>query len=718
MYSPPDINYASNATPSAAQAAPAPPEVNKKFVNKREAVKDEMQALTIAKAMEWQARIQIGRGAKVQRKIDGEPPMNRQKLKQKALDWKSNVNTGTLNAILNRLYPRLHMHLKTMRYLTAAQLPAFMDGKEVANYLQKTDDFRDVFTKTLRAWRGWDLFSQMLARELVGWGYCYPTIFGTFEWRPTLFRQDQAFVPQGTKCLTQEIPFYTVRQNFEVHELLDRVRDEESAKEAGWDVAETVAEINNAAPIPRTAGTQPVDLRRYEDMVRELVPGESFLEGVNVVQVYRLFYKEYDGQVSERVLSRKTGKEIFYKRNLHRSMKDIVLPFVFNVGNGTVYGSPGLMTIIYDDVQLLEVNVNEAFDATRNSGKIALKCADENAKQDMKLTVLEYYILLTGAEFAGAQVLPASTEPFYKMNEFLENKIEEIAGAMMPNPITDDVEKTAKQAEIENTKQGETQMANTDNYLTQIQMLACMIARKMFDPLTDDSDARAARAKLKDAGLDDVEISYLANSVPPTTAAIFSQAEEQKMLAFLQSRIGNPLYDQTKVEQAISNTIIGPDKTRALMVPQGDQTGVIEAARQQLIEDDSLVNGKPIPVSPKDNHMVHMATVEGQQDPQSGQYNNIITQSLQNGHLPGASQVLTHYMAHASAAAQMKPPPKGFDENAKKHFIKVMSDLITGAEKQLQQAQQQAAIQQSIANPAGVGGPQQNAPHTLPPLGV
>ena len=694
-------SYPPNAAPSGAQAVLSPPLLSPTTLkNKRDAVETPEQAYAICKGTEWSNRIIITRAAQAQRKIDGEPPYNSFKLRNKGQFWKSNISTGFLASIIERVFPRFYMRLRNARYLTAAELPSTVNGEPVPAAEQKTQIFREVFTKTFRKWEGCSAFMQMLSMETCGYGYCFPTFLDNSDWRPQLLRLDEGFVPEGTKAMTQKFPYFVTRQNFTVQEIIDMIRDPDAAEEMGWDLDNVTSALNIAQPVPRQVAGLPIDARRYEDTIRELIPVEGFQEGANMVKVYRLIYKEYDGSVSERILQRDTGAELFYKQNKYASMADVVLPFVFQIGNGTVYGSEGIAIKLYALAMNVEKSRNSAQDAFRNRNRYTMATASAADLEKMKLQVYDDYVVMAGGTFQNnSGALPAVVEDFIKQDTFWTQLAEQRAGALMPMIMEQDGgDTTATEAQINAGRQKEVQDTTLDNMFLQAQVLMGMVARKMFDPLTEDEDAMAAQSECQSRGLSLGEMLFLAKQAATGNIGILEQRQALEA-QFLQTRIGNPLWDQYLIEQEIGTRAIGSDLTKLLMVPQGDQSSVIKGTRSQELENTTMGQGRPVPVAPDDPHLIHMATIEGQQDPATGAYNNSITQNLATHNIPGASMILAHYINHRDTAVATKTNGEGNQQNHQEAFIATMQKLVESATQRQQQMAQQQLIQQTIAQP-------------------
>lgn len=72
---------------------------------------------------------------------------------------------------------------------------------------------------------------------------------------------------------------------------------------------------------------------------------------------------------------------------------------------------------------------------------------------------------------------------------------------------------------------------------------------------------------------------------------------------------GDPDVDQLKLKERRIASVLDADAADELLITDEDQSKVIESKRLQELELTSILSGLVIPVSPRDNHEVHLAVV-------------------------------------------------------------------------------------------------------------
>lgn len=679
---------------------PNPPKVNDQGENSQAAIKDAGQALNIAKSTEWGARAVIRRAAAVYRVKNNAPPFSPTALRQGGSAWQSNVSTGVMSSLCQQVASRLYQRLKNVKYLTAVCLPDNVPGFD-----DKTAFYRQTFTETVRAWTGWNTFLMGLADELVTVGFCFPTFADRWDWRPKVYRVDEGFVPQGCPILDQGMQYYIIRHDWDVYDLLEKLKKHESpeaAEEAGWDILNCVASINAAHPKPRPLTGLAIDTIRFEDMIREIIPASSYSKGSNVVETYRVWARETNGYVSEWMVDSKSSQLLFKDTRPMVKMEDLVLPMAFQYGNGHVYGSKGVGVQLFERIMMVEKARNRATDLLNFAGKMAVQCKDAAEASKVKLDVFAAFMTITGATpIQGGTIFPDRSEAFLKEDKYWMDMMMQDVGIWLPAVTS--TEKTATQSRIDSLSQNEANSTVMDTILTEFQILSGMIARRLCNPFSPTQEAKDFMGKLTQGGLSPQDIATLAGQSPTMNRIDFDEEIEKGKAAFLQTLRGNANWDQAKIERYLGDTVLGPELTANFLLPTPDQNMTAENTTKQLLENPQLTAGVPMPVAPKDNHAVHMLNMQGQQNPQTGQWSGPISQAIQRGNMPGANMLMAHYATHLQTGQNEKS--LGALENGQKAFLGAMQKMYAKAQQQAQQHQvQQAAAAGLGAGPAMLPG--------------
>ena len=156
----------------------------------------------------------------------------------------------------------------------------------------------------------------------------------------------------------------------------------------------------------------------------------------------------------------------------------------------------------------------------------------------------------------------------------------------------------------------------------------------------------------------------------------YTQSDAQRMALFAQEKRNDPLYNQLELQMRATSATFSAEFADAVILPQNDPTEMAENIRQQLQDNDLLKQGKQTPVSPRDNHQVHInilkndfipiAQAAGRQDPKAFAVGTIFLTHWQ--------QHLAALAAGATPAKELAPMEKEF-KDVEAQFAKIAAQL-------------------------------------------
>jgi len=731
---------------TAIATAPAPPGVNTpdltdNLKSDREAISSLNQAFSVCDTLLYNNRDRIAQQAQIQQKVDAIlPPFNNQRLAEQGKLWSSNVMFGFLQTVAGKVSPRLVNKVKNAPTVTASAFDASVnDGPE------KTNIFQGIVTTTWRQWQQNSSFTQGLAHEASVYGRVLVGFDDPWSFEPLVFRTDKAFVPEGLEVGVKDCQVFAAQRSYYINELFDRIEDKKSAQVAGWDIEATVDAINKAAPVPAARPGDITLARTYEDLLREVVMGYSWMQGANVINCWILIVTEHDGSITQRILCRDNTTELFYANYKDQTMDEWVLPWVFQYGNGRFYGSFGVGQLIYDLSVQIEKTRNEVVNNFHKRNRIFVRVPDAKDLNKAKLIIQDDVIYVAGGEVVGnVAAYPALTEEFMALDRYFTTLAEQKVGAFLPEQaVAPGARPTATQAKINALKESETSTFVMDEFITHWLRLMWMVQRRLFRKDNPNPIAKAARAKML-AACTEEELQAVLDAHPVQVTIDYSEAKQEQMVEALTQIIasGDPDFNQYEAKRQLATIRLGAAAAAALMIPQQDNTILIEAQRQQQEEVDFFqTSGNQISVSPRDNHKISMAYLKGQPDPQSGSLNGPLPKALQTAatamqivhqnpdqateaqELPIAQKFIklatlmfNHYIQHFDFAVKYKQ--LGLAENDEKAFIASTGKLLQTVTNSLAQAM--TPPQPQPGTPGQPPAAQPNVtPFTLPnPVGI
>lgn len=706
------------------------PDIDPKTLEGRlPAIADESQVSAIHDNFLNINRPRIAQLAQITAKYDGiTGPYDNSKLQEVGSAWYSNFSTRALGSKADIVAPRLKMRVKQAPSVTASALPSTYEGADGFN---KTKAFQQAITQTFRAWPKNDTFTGGVSHEASLYGRCIVAFIDQWSPWPRIYRTDKAFVPEGTEVGEWDVGVCSIQEFFRQDQLFDQVRDREAAQAAGWDVEACVKAINNANTVPATTSTDVYMARTHQDLFRESTPGYSYLKGINVIEVIINFSTEYDGSVTQWIVTKQGGIKLFRANYPDMVMADFVMPWTFQFGNGKFYGSYGVGHILYDLCVQMEKARNKVFDNYWNRNRIFVQ-VEAGQMQKANMTILDDVTYIEGGVIAGnAAAYPSVTQDFERLNQIFGLMADDMIASYSPQPVDPKSRPIAAQANINEVMQDERAIPTTDLFLTQWSRLIWMVQRRLCRKGNPVKEAAACRETLLKT-LSEEEIEAIIKNPPYDTVMGEQRSENEKKAAFLTKIVetNDPHYNQVNVRKQLDVIYLGPGGDEGLLLNEVDNTDQIVQTRQQQMETYSMSEGHQIPVAPNDGHAIHMAFLKGQPSPNglTGPLPMALTtanQVLQTNppDLQAAGKLASlaaiyyqHYIQHFDFLAQA--PGKKPWENSEKQFIAQIGKLLNQINVHIQKAQQEQLQQQQQASGKPGQPPLAAPPPSIPKPGV
>lgn len=685
------------------QGTISPPDLSAALKPRCRAIKDAKQARSIIDTLEQTSRERNIKNARIMSKYNSEKPFRQAALESEGLGWKSNFTTKPLPMLIDKVAPRFVRAIDGVKYLTNSALPDDAPGAAV-----KTEAFRREITTTIRGRAGWGNLIAEIAQENALFGYTCLAWLDEFSWWPKHFRQDCFYVPTGTKQNAKDAQVVVLSEIFLVHELFELISDKESAKTAGWNLENTVTRLNNA--VPETRRSSAVGWERvYEDLIRESNVGLSHEAGALVVKVWHLLATEISGKVSHYILTdeseaskdgtnaeSKFGKDTLFEReDQFENMADAAGFFAFQFGNGKLQGSKGIGRDIYSMAAMLDRARNEVVDRLNMSGKIVIQ-ADDKALRRFKMSVVGNALLIGQGYQISDRKLDAGVEPFLAMDEFLTRLLDQIAGATTPKAF--EGERVTKAAvDLFASREEESRDNIIARFLNQFAVVMSTLQRRMCDPHTSEDDAKEMQERLLNI-MSRKELKTLSEQPVAETVEDYTNIERQQIVLIAQEARGNPLYNQKEVEKRKLTAQINEEFANAVLLPDEDPTATAEQTRMQQFELLILAGqGAEVPVSPRDNHLIHLQVLHPAMEAAATEAVTAGTEGLQILHV-----LFKHASEHFQNAEQLGIPKE--DLAPVKEFLDKLGKAIAELDK-LEVENQKNAEAAPVPVPKEMGGP-------------
>lgn len=335
--------------------------------------------------------------ASIQGQIDGNPPYNPSKLRDMGRASDPNVNTLEAKAIRSaalvpfydlfaggqqrfvecRLAPPGMGEDDDESYDASSAASARYNGADVTStpndpafdatrLSEDSGIVSEEYNRMLSRWTNFEWTMNLALTDFVTFGRMHLPWECYDSWRFRRIAFHRVLTPDATPIDLEEMEIVVVLQNYTVARLYGMIRDEATAKDAGWDIDETMNAITRAVPVDPTIPNDPIAVQQ---MVRD---SDIYVSARSAtVQTATLLVKEMSGKWSELIIRRdqipgsvnatddsgqnastRPPKYMFAAYERYESLIDCLPSLFFEVSDGTWNSASGLGRDIYSLMQL------------------------------------------------------------------------------------------------------------------------------------------------------------------------------------------------------------------------------------------------------------------------------------------------------------------------------------------------------------------------------
>jgi hypothetical protein len=655
----------------------------------------ETEVLACCRSNRDAAKNIISNARQVTRQLNGQPPRKQADLERRGRGWYPNISTRTLRQWCKKVPPRLYGPVLSAEFLTGAALPD--DRPEGAD---KSSFIRTEFTRLFRRWTKQKWFWRQLGREVGFFGFGFAVWLDEWDWRPTFIRQDEGFIPQGTRVIDEVPENFVVAYDYTVPQLLKVAERARKAGVEGWNYEAVANAINSAETKQKDAGSH--NARKYEELVRQATTGQCYEKGYRVIQTWHLFSTDPDGSISHHIVladeqtntkatpssEDSNARTLFVRRQQFDSMRRVVVPVVFDVDDGTVHGSWGAGQLLFDLAIQFEMRFNDWLAASQNIAKLKTVAGDGKNTDEVKLIVQDHMMILGNAEYAGNNAAVSSDPtPYTAVLQGLASAARELIGNYIP-PIDESASDVkSSHIKVQAVEQAGEQRDSLDIWLSQVALIAAESLRRACLEGTPDEEAQAFQMILA-TKVTHEEIALAVRSASEMALDGFTESSRARQAQFCQAKAGNPYYNARNLEVMQARAVGGRAFQAAIMLPGDDATVEREARRNQGQETGAMLQGIVQDVLPGDPDWYHMQELRP-----------VLEQRLQQGAFDATTVGLfNHYLAHWVGGTNKKTLPKDRINLEKAFLAKVEKTLKTGELPQEGFADQPNAVDAASMN--------------------
>lgn len=590
------------------------PDFSESGKNKVKAICDADQALQIAQKLQYNDMVRDCRRARVLSAFNGTEPYSKSDLIGRAQSYRYNVSFGFLEGVVGRaIVPYNDL---TINIADLTEIQANLNDEKLAIV-------QNEFGKIIQKWGRWPKFITRLNQDLVLNGYntaIWPSDYDPF---PIFVSQKDGFVDEGAPNDVNDLELFTWKKSYLLHELYAKISKEDIAEKAGWNVENVRRALTNAAP--KSIYGETTTSGEWTAVESAIRGGSlwSSMVGAKMVNTFHVFAAELDGKVTHYIvldnqvatkadynpfLDKTEGTELFKKEERFDSMRDFLVYFDLETGDGTWHGSKGVGQRAFNTHVAIDKLRCSVLDQSFVSGLTMLQPTDQTSQEEFTLTVVGPFAVIPPGISINPVVLPAVSGTTFQVDNLLSITSEQRLGDIVPQgqQALQQVPETATGARLRAGRQELITRGNLKRYIDPISELMSIIVRRLLKSNSPNPFAKEFQKELKRKGLTDDDIKEIrgARNTGRIEDVLGNTAAGTQVI-FAEFR-GDPEVNQTDLKRRRIASVLDADAAEELLISDKEMTKEIESIRQQELEVTTIITGVAVPVSPRDNHEAHL----------------------------------------------------------------------------------------------------------------
>lgn len=585
--------------------------------------------------------------------FDGAPPYNPEELVSANQAYRTNVNFGEAEDILTEAQGAYVDMLQSIEHLFTAET-AFGATQDERNANAK--EVCAEISRMIRAWPGY--LHQYLLRTttFISQGVSVPIFRDHIDWRYDVKGLADFYVPRDSDAMEDFIEVAYSRETFTITELFNYIREEEAADSLGWDVEAVKKALLDHA----TKGNDRTGSQSWEDFATEMKTDDLRVSArSNVVEVLYCWTREFDGSVTQYIMTRKPGttdKEFLYtKREKYASMSEAFVFFTYGVGNkGKLYEVRGLGSKIFSAVQVLNRMMCQHIDGSMIAASLVIRPKDANALGKAQISLRGPYTVLhpgsdiveTGSQNFSQNTLGVSRQ----MSDLIRTKAGSVTTSRALPDDGRDMSQFEASARISNAA-GMT-VTNLILYLEQEEKLLRQQVRRIINPeynkdLPGGEFIEILHERLLAKGIPLEALYQLDVNSIKATRPVGAGSAAARDNAFRQLQEMAPAFDEVgrrNLTRMRAANILGSFISANEFVPPPTQARIPEGTKVAMLENIAMKAGESIEVFPEEFHIAHLGqhTAAMQQYVQAAEEGSATLAEL----VPMLFQLHEHSLAH------------------------------------------------------------------------
>lgn len=340
---------------------------------------------------------------KIQAMFDGSPPYDPNQLRRSKQNYRCNLNFGEAESLLDYAMSGYVDLLHSVEDLL--HVPTLW-GEEAERNHYSAILSREI-TRTIREWPQFYFNFLHLCTQFIGHGLGIGHFEDRHDWRWRAAGQQDFLIPRGTMASEDEMEIAMARRVYPVYEIWSKIKDQATAEAQGWNVRATRKALAKACASAPAAATE------FEKMETELKNNDWLPQArAATIELVHTWVRELDGRVSHLlfVKSDDADNEFLYQgEGFLGSMQQGFVMFPYGMGTNSHYhGLRGLGYKIFPAIQVSNRLRSQLIDGAMLASSVILRPNSETDFTNLALTYFGAYAVIA----PGMEVVPQAAPNF------------------------------------------------------------------------------------------------------------------------------------------------------------------------------------------------------------------------------------------------------------------------------------------------------------------
>lgn len=422
---------------------------------------------------------------RVKGNIDGNAPFKLSELRAKGMGDRCNLNFRQGQAMINQF--------RTPYYDLVQEVPMLADIKTAFGTSVEIGEWSQIISeeyhRMVTTWEDWDFVLQFSQTQMIIQG-SGPMFFpDEIDWRPDCAKVGHVLVPDGARAKVSELAAMVILKAYTSPDIYSEIRNARVARDLGWNVPGVERAIIDA----HYGNDQPVLISETWEWYQEKFKNADLYYGTydnEAVRTGHVLVKEFpdedetDGMISHHIVRTDTESTefLFSKMKRFASMNDVLIPFFYDIGDGTWHSINGIGKEIYAYCKVFDQLRCREVDGAMIASSVLLQSKDANSVTKADLIQLNNLSILPPNLSVQPTNIGQGIDATTNVRRDMEASLGQNIGSLYKAPNSANPRKGQKQAIMEMQQAAQLGKGNINRYYTQSDHLHTKMFHRAANP--------------------------------------------------------------------------------------------------------------------------------------------------------------------------------------------------------------------------------------------